>query len=71
MLSGDDVSAPVDAVVPMFFNLYTAIALDPGSDIPAHLLSNVFTYRQTMDCYEKIRKRGIARSEGSSDKRTL
>ena len=52
MLSGDDVSAPVDAVMPMFFNLYTAIALDPGSDIPAHLLSNVFTYRQTMDCYE-------------------
>ncbi len=45
MLSGDDVSTPADAVVPMFSKLYTAIALDPGSDIPAHLLSNVFTYR--------------------------
>jgi hypothetical protein len=71
MLSGDDVSAPVDAVVPMFFNLYTAIALDPGSDIPVHLLSYIVTYRYKMDCYEKIRKRGMTRSEGSSDKRTL
>ena len=45
MLSGDDVSTPADAVVPMFSNLYTAIALDPGWDIPAHLLSYVVTYR--------------------------
>ncbi len=45
MLSGDDVSAPAGAGVPMFSNLYTAIVLDPGSDIPAHLFSYMVTYR--------------------------
>ncbi len=39
MLSGNDVSTPVDAVVPMVSNLYTTMALDPGSDISTHLLS--------------------------------
>jgi hypothetical protein len=43
MLSGDDVSTPADAVVPLFSDLYTTIAQDPGSDIPAHLLSYVDT----------------------------
>ncbi len=44
MLSGDDVSTPADMAVPMFSDLYTAITLDPGSDIPAHLLSDVVAY---------------------------
>ena len=44
MFYGDDVFIPADAVVPMFSNLYTATALDPGPDIPAHLLSYVVTY---------------------------
>ena len=43
MLSGNDVSTPADVVVPMFSNLYTPTALDPGPDIPAHLLSYVVT----------------------------
>jgi hypothetical protein len=45
MLSGGDVSTPADAVVPIFSNLYIAIALDPKSDIPAYLFSYVNTYR--------------------------
>jgi hypothetical protein len=45
MLSGDDVSTLADAVVPLFSNLYTTMALDPGSHILEHLLSYVVTYR--------------------------
>ncbi len=45
MFPRDDVSTLADAVVPMVSNLYTAIALDPGSDIPAYLLGYVVIYR--------------------------